>query len=79
MLGQRIASQSEVIGAIVSGCSPCGGAVHLLVRQAYETMSAISSASRWRRVRTRVSVQLQQGLFIRDCSSKPRLPWGLQL
>ena len=30
MLGERIASQSEVIRAIVSGYSPCCGGPHLL-------------------------------------------------
>ena len=31
MLGYRIASPSEVIGAIVSGYSPCCGVPHLVV------------------------------------------------
>ena len=40
MLGERIASQSDVIRAILSGYSPCCGAPHLHVRSRIETRRA---------------------------------------
>ena len=47
MLGQRIASKSEVIRAIVSGCSRCCG-----VAAHRSTLAWVSFGTRWWKVKT---------------------------
>ena len=47
MLGERIASQSEVITAIVSGYSPCVGAHPVLSERECKKLESCGNVGRW--------------------------------